>query len=204
MPVKQRMGRLPGAVKVMMVGGLVVALIGSGTAVAIAGAPSEVGGTPSVSTLGLPAVGPDGQPLDPAHLPASGEGGRYLTATIDENGNVTTSEGTEPPALPDGAGGPMSSSARPTGLVGGGQGAGARAAVMKLVEVGAGETVTESFTAPDMAPKFGEVQSPTDGLEVTSAVTGAGTAEDPQVITLTIRNTSDAAISGPVGVTFEQ
>lgn len=211
MKVRQRMDGLPGAVKVVVVGGLVVALIGSGTAIAFAGAPTDVAGTPAIADSALPAlpvlpaVGPDGQPLDPADMPASGDGGRYLTATIDENGNVTTSEGTEPPPIPEGAIGPMSSSAGPIGAgQGEGDGAGARAAVMKLVEVGAGETVTESFTAPDMAPNFGEVQSATEGLDVASAVTGAGTADDPQVITLTITNTTDAAISGPVGVSFVQ
>jgi len=208
MSVKQRVGRLPGAVRVVLVGGLVVTLIGSGTAVAFAGSPGEVGGTPSMSSFAGSAVGPDGQPLDPADLPAPGAGPHYLTTTIDENGNVTTTEGTEPgpipegaAALPEGAAGPVSSV---TGLGGEGAGTGARAAVLKLVEVGAGETVTESFTAPEMAPKFGEVQSVIDGLEVSSAVTGAGTAEDPQVITLTISNTTDAAISGPVGVSFVQ
>jgi hypothetical protein len=201
MNVKQRVGRLPGAVRAVLVGGLVVSLIGSGTAVAFAGTPSEVGGTPAMSTFALAAVGPDGEPLDPADLPAPGDGPQYLTATMDENGNVTTSEGTEPPPVPEGAAGPMSSSA---GLIGEGEGAGAQAGVMKLVEVGAGETITESFTAPDMAPKLDEVKSAPDGLEITSAVTGAGSAEDPQVVTLTITNTTDAAISGPIGVSFVQ
>jgi len=154
-----------------------------------------------MTSFALLAVGPDGQPLDPADLPAPGEGPHYLTATIDENGTVTTSEGTEPPPVPEGADNPKSSS---TGQIGEGAGAGVQAATMKLVEVNAGESITESYTAPAMAPKLGEVRSAVDGLEVTSAVTGAGTAEDPQVITLTITNTTDTAISGPIGVSFVQ
>ncbi|MET0865914.1 MAG: hypothetical protein ABWZ98_16405 [Nakamurella sp.] len=196
MKMHHRAGRLPGAVRATIVVGTAIALIGSGTAVAFADT-NQTAGTPTISTLALPAVGPDGQPIDPADVPTPGEGPRYLTSTIDEDGNVTTSDGTGPLPVPDGA------IASGTVAVGGPI-AGAQAALMKFVEVGAGASITESFTAPQQAPKLGEVQPAPDGLEVSSVVTGAGTAEDPQVITLTITNTTDGAVSGPVGVSFVQ
>jgi hypothetical protein len=200
MNVKHRIGAMPGAVRMAVVGGIALALIGSGTAVAFAGTPNETGGTPAMSTTVLPALGADGQLIDPTDLPEPGEGPTWQTATIDENGNVSTAEGTGTPPPPGRDGSPM---APATGVLGEPI-SGAKAALMKLIEVGSGETVTETFTAPEQAPKLGDVQPAPAGLDVTSAVTGAGTADDPQVITLTITNTTDGAVSGPVGVSFVQ